>query len=73
MQASAAAGEEFEPVAESSRGRKRGQGEDTEVVVSEGNVGERVIKTSKRVERAEGTAQKVIWGAVIFGLGVGAT
>lgn len=74
MQASAAAGEDLQAIAESSRGRKRGQEEETEVVVSEqGNVKDRVIKTSKRVERAEGTASKVLWGAVIFGLGVGAT
>lgn len=73
MQASAAAGEDVEIIAESSRGRKRGPGEQTEVIVSEGNVNDRLIKSSKRVQRAEGTAQKVLWGAVIFGLGVGAT
>jgi hypothetical protein len=61
-------------IGESSRGRKRGQGEDEAVEVSGGVGAGRIVKTSKRVERTQAgqAAKKVAWGALIFGLGVGA-
>lgn len=61
-------------IGESSRGRKRGQGEDEAVEVSGGVGAGRIVKTSKRVERTQTgqAAKKVAWGALIFGLGVGA-
>jgi len=73
MQVQAAAGEAMQDqgfdTGESSRGTKRGQDEDDTVV--SGPVVGRVIKSNKRMEKAE-TAKKVGWGMVIFGLGVGA-
>lgn len=67
----AAAGEALEDQGvESSRGIKRGKGDDE---VAEGaHGGERVIKRSKRVENARGeTAKKLAWSGLIFGMGIG--
>ena len=77
LQLRAAAGEELEDqgqVAESSRGTKRAQGEDDDVVISGGTSKDRIVRTSKRVQQSAAveTTKKVAWGALIFGLGVGA-
>jgi len=74
----AAAGEELEDqgheVGEESRGVKRVKGTDEAVVISGGAGKERVVKRSKRVDQNSmgETAKRVAWGALIFGLGVGA-
>lgn len=74
----AAAGEELEDqgvdAGETSRGVKRGQGDES-VTLSSGSDKERIIKRNKRIEQgaAGDTAKKLAWGALLFGLGVGAT
>ncbi|ORX39911.1 hypothetical protein BD324DRAFT_615485 [Kockovaella imperatae] len=74
----AAAGEELEDqgadVAEGSRGTKRSKGSDEGVAISGGAGKDRIIRRSKRVEQTgvAQTARQVAWGALIFGLGVGA-
>lgn len=75
----AAAGEDLEDqgfdLGENSRGVKRGKGDSDAVVVS-GGAGKdgRYLKKNKRVvqDSVAETARKVAWGALIFGLGVGA-
>jgi hypothetical protein len=76
-----AVGEELEDTghvtaeSSSSRGTKRVKGADEAVFISSGaGKTERVVRTNKRIEKgtvAE-TAKRVAWGAVLFGLGVGA-
>ena len=75
----AAAGEDLEDqgydVGEGGRGIKRVKGEDDAVVISGGAGKERLVKRSRRVEQNSimgETAKRFAWGAVIFGLGVGA-
>ena len=74
----AAVGEELEDqgyeVSEQSRGVKRNKGEEEAVIISGGTGKERVVRRSKRVEQSVlgDTARRVAWGALIFGLGVGA-
>ncbi|RXK39502.1 hypothetical protein M231_03171 [Tremella mesenterica] len=79
LQLRASVGEELEDqgyvIAENSRGVKRGKGEDDGVSISGGSlVKDRLVRKNKRVV-ADGmtqTAKRVAWGALIFGLGVGA-
>ncbi|WVR05209.1 hypothetical protein IAU60_002221 [Kwoniella sp. DSM 27419] len=63
-------------VPEDTRGTKRGKGSEEEaVVVSGGFHGkDRIVRKNKRVvgNAAGETAKKMAWGAIIFGLGVGA-
>lgn len=73
----AATGEDLEDqgyeIAEGSRGTKRFKGEDEAVVISGGAGRDRLVRRSKRVEQnTVDTAKRVAWGALIFGLGVGA-
>jgi len=74
----AAAGEDLEDqgfdVTEQNRGIKRVKGEDEGVVISGGAGKDRVVRRSRRVEQSgvAETAKRVAWGALIFGLGVGA-
>lgn len=60
-----------------TRGRKRGQADEEGVSLSSG-LGvkhERVIRRNKKIEAAAGASdagRKIAWGAVMFGLGIGA-
>lgn len=73
-----AAGEDLEDqgieLAPESRGTKRGKNTDEGVVISSGVGKDRLVRKNKRIVSnpvVEG-AKKVAWGALIFGLGVGA-
>lgn len=56
------------------RGKKRTQADEDEGVTISGGVGktERIIRKNKKVETANDTGRKIAWGAVMFGLGIGA-
>lgn len=76
-----AAGDELEETGQSeagpsTRGTKRANRQDDAVVIS-GGAGkgtERVVRTNKRVDKSPvaETAKRFAWGALFFGLGVGA-
>lgn len=76
-----AAGDELEETGQSeagpsTRGTKRSNRQDDAVVIS-GGAGkgtERVVRTNKRVDKSPvaETAKRFAWGALFFGLGVGA-
>ncbi|WWC89998.1 uncharacterized protein L201_004928 [Kwoniella dendrophila CBS 6074] len=78
----AAVGEELEDqgvdVPEETRGTKRGKNEDEGVSISGGsgtNGKDRIVRKNKRVVQngiLGETGQKIAWGTIIFGLGVGA-
>ncbi|WWD15950.1 hypothetical protein CI109_100374 [Kwoniella shandongensis] len=74
----AAAGEELEDqgvdVGEDTRGTKRAKGGDEAVLISGGVGKNRIVRKNKRVVQSPvgEAAKKVAWGALIFGLGVGA-
>jgi hypothetical protein len=73
-----AAGEALEEqgasLVEGSRGVKRVQGEGDAVIISGGANKERLVRSNRRVasNAAGETAKKVAWGALLFGLAVGA-
>lgn len=60
-----------------TRGRKRVAEDDEEGIAMSGGAGaavvtERVIARNKKTETDTGAGQKIAWGAVMFGLGMGA-
>ncbi|KAK8869776.1 hypothetical protein IAR55_000344 [Kwoniella newhampshirensis] len=74
----AAAGEELEDqgvdVGEETRGTKRTKGGDDAVLISGGASKDRIVRKNKRIVQSPvgEAAKKVAWGALIFGLGIGA-
>ncbi|KAI9638127.1 uncharacterized protein MKK02DRAFT_31620 [Dioszegia hungarica] len=81
LQLRSASGQELEDqgvdMPADTRGRKRAAGEEDEVMISGGVSGrtERVIRANKKVDVVGGggaAGRKIAWGAVMFGLGIGA-
>jgi hypothetical protein len=81
LQLRSASGQELEDqgvdMPADTRGRKRAAGEEDEVMISGGVGGrtERVIRANKKVDVVGGggaAGRKIAWGAVMFGLGIGA-
>lgn len=79
LQLKAATGQDLEDqgvdVPADRRGKKRAQDDDDEGVTISGGVGpktERIIRKNKKVETGNDTGRKIAWGAVMFGLGIGA-